>query len=73
MKPKMRPTKNGTYAYCVEGNQGDANILHYRDGKYAFFKRLLDDPDYSYPIEELIDNGAKWLFYGPLTLAEGAA
>lgn len=73
MKPKTRPTKNGIYAYCSEGNQGQANILHYRDGKYAYFERFLDDPESSYPIEELLENGATWLFYGPLNLAESAA
>lgn len=73
MKPKKRPTKNGIYAYCTEGNQGAAQILHYRDGKYSYYAQFMDDPEHSFPIEELINNGATWLFYGPLNLAENAA
>jgi hypothetical protein len=73
MKPKKRPTKNGIYAYCPEGNQGQMQILHFRDGKYAHFAQFMDNPEYSYPIEELINNGATWLFYGPLNLADSAA
>ena len=73
MKPKKRPTKNGIYAYCTEGNQGAAQILHYRDGKYSYYAQFIDDPEHSFPIEELINNGATWFFYGPLNLAESAA
>lgn len=73
MKPKKRPTKNGIYDYCTEGNQGEARIMHYRDGKYSHYAQFMNNPDCSYPIEELLDNGATWLFYGPLNLAESAA
>ena len=73
MKPKMRPTKNGIYAYCSEDNQGCAQILHYRDGRYSHYRQFLDDPEHSWSIDELINNGATWLFYGPLNLVENAA
>lgn len=72
MKAKERPDKNGVYIYCAVNSPGCPCLMHYRDGRYSYFKPHLDDPEHSYDIDELINNGATWRFWGPLKMEQAA-
>ena len=73
MKAKKRPTKNGIYVYCIEGHQENVQIMHYKDGKYAYFGEFFGDAAHTYDINDLIDADELWVFWGPLNLTEKVA
>ena len=67
MKAKKAPTENGFYLYACDDDHDLNGVLslYYKDGRYAFLKKFIDDPENSQPIEDLTKHGW-WRFFGPI-------
>lgn len=74
MKAKKHPKASGWYAYATDkNNDGELRFLYLENGRYAYFKEYVTDPNHSWDFEEhFIKDKGWWRFFGPIK-AEGVA